>query len=125
MKKQIKSKKAPAAIGAYSQAIKKGDLIFSSGQIPIDPNTSEMVEDDIEKQTIQVLENLKHVLEAAGSNFDKIVKATIFLSDLNNFAQVNEIYEEYFEGVYPARSCVEVAKLPKNSLIEVEAIAFA
>ncbi|MCC3145307.1 RidA family protein [Halanaerobium sp. Z-7514] len=125
MKKQIKSKKAPAAIGAYSQAIKKGDLIFSSGQIPIDPNTSEMVEDDIEKQTIQVLENLKHVLEAAGSNFDKIVKATIFLSDLNNFAQVNEIYEQYFEGVYPARSCVEVAKLPKNSLIEVEVIAFA
>ena len=88
MKKQIVSKEAPAAIGAYSQAIKKGGLIFTSGQIPIDPKTSEMVEKDIEKQTVQVMENLKYVLKEADSNFDQVIKATIFLSDLNNFSKV-------------------------------------
>ena len=124
MKKQIVSKEAPAAIGAYSQAIKKGDLIFTSGQIPIDPETSAMVEQDIEKQTVQVLENLKYVLKEAGSNFDQIIKATIYLSDLNNFSKVNEIYKDYFPDIPPARSCVEVSKLPKDSLVEIEVIAF-
>jgi 2-iminobutanoate/2-iminopropanoate deaminase len=124
MKKQIVSKKAPAAIGAYSQAIKKGDLIFTSGQIPIDPETSEMVEKNIEKQTIQVMENLKYVLKEAGSNFDKVIKATIFLSDLNNFSKVNDIYKKYFSDIPPARACVEVSKLPKDSLVEIEVIAF-
>lgn len=124
MKKQIVSKEAPAAIGAYSQAIKKGDMIFTSGQIPIDPETSEMVEEDIEKQTIQVMENLKYVLKEAGSNFDKVIKATIFLSDLNNFSKVNDIYKDYFSDIPPARACVEVSKLPKDSLVEIEVIAF-
>lgn len=124
MKKQIVSKEAPAAIGAYSQAIKKGDLIFTSGQIPIDPETSEMVEADIEKQTVQVMENLKYVLKEAGSNFDQVIKATIFLSDLNNFSKVNDIYKDYFSDIPPARACVEVSKLPKDSLVEIEVIAF-
>lgn len=124
MKKQIISKEAPAAIGAYSQAIKKGNLIFTSGQLPIDPKNSEMVENDIEKQTIQAMENLKYVLDEAGSNFDQIVKTTIYLNNINNFSKVNEIYKNYFSDVPPARSCVEVSKLPKNSLIEIEVIAF-
>lgn len=124
MKKQIISKEAPAAIGAYSQAIKKGNLIFTSGQLPIDPKNSEMVEKDIEKQTIQAMENLKYVLDEAGSNFDQIIKTNIYLSDLNNFSKVNDIYKDYFPDFPPARSCVEVAKLPKNSLIEIEVIAF-
>lgn len=123
MRKQIISSKAPAAIGAYSQAIKKGDLIFTSGQIPIDPETSAMVEDNIEKQTIQVMENLKNVLEEAGSNFDKVLKATVFLSDLNNFTKVNEIYKDYFTKEPPARSCIEVSRLPQDSLVEIEVIA--
>ena len=124
MKEQIVSKEAPAAIGAYSQAIKKGDLIFTSGQLPIDPESSEMVEKDIEKQTVQVMENLKNVLKKAGSNLDQVIKATIFLSDLNNFSKVNDVYKDYFSDIPPARSCVEVAKLPKDSLIEIEVIAF-
>ena len=124
MKKQIVSKEAPAAIGAYSQAIKKGGLIFTSGQIPIDPKTSEMVEKDIEKQTVQVMENLKYVLKEADSNFDQVIKATIFLSDLNNFSKVNDIYQDYFSDIPPARACVEVSKLPKDSLVEIEVIAF-
>lgn len=123
MREQIISSKAPAAIGAYSQAIKKGDLIFTSGQIPIDPETSAMVEDNIEKQTIQVMENLKNVLEEAGSNFDKVLKATVFLSDLNNFTKVNEIYKDYFTKEPPARSCIEVSRLPQDSLVEIEVIA--
>lgn len=123
MKKQINTKKAPAAIGPYSQGIKIGDFVFTSGQLPINPETSEMVEDDIDKQTVQSLENLKNVLKAADLEMKNIIKTTIFLSDLNNFNNVNKIYEEYFEDTPPARSCVQVAKLPKNSLIEIEAIA--
>lgn len=124
MKEQIVSKKAPAAIGAYSQAIKKGDLIFTSGQIPINPETSKMVENDIEKQTVQVMENLKHVLEEAGSNFDKVLKATVFLSDLENFGKVNDIYKNYFSEEPPARACMEVGRLPQDSLVEIEVIAY-
>lgn len=124
MKEQIISKKAPAAIGAYSQAVKNNELIFTSGQIPINPETSEMVAKDIKKQTIQVMENLKNVLKEGGSNFDQVLKATIFLSDMENFSKVNEIYGSYFSDIPPARSCIEVSKLPKNSLIEIEVIAY-
>ncbi|MGM0602452.1 MAG: RidA family protein [Bacillota bacterium] len=123
MKKQINTEAAPAAIGPYSQGIEIEGFIFTSGQIPIDPETSEMVENNIEKQTVQVLENLKNVLKKANLGMDNIIKTTIFLSDLGNFDKVNEIYEEYFGDIPPARSCIEVAKLPKNSLIEIEAIA--
>ncbi len=123
MKKQINTEAAPAAIGPYSQGIEIDGFIFTSGQIPIDPKTSEMVENDIEKQTVQVLKNLKNVLKKADLGMDNIIKTSIFLSDLGNFDKVNEIYEGYFGDIPPARSCVEVAKLPKNSLIEIEAVA--
>lgn len=125
MREKISTAKAPAAIGAYSQAILSNNLIFTSGQLPIDPETSEMVESDIKKQTKQSLDNLKFILEEANSGCDQILKTTIFLSDLSNFSQVNKIYSEYFEGDPPARSCIEVAKLPKDSLIEIEAIALS
>jgi len=123
MKKQITSKNAPAAIGPYSQAVKFGDLIFTSGQIPIDPNSGKMLEKDIEKQTKQVMKNLEEVLKEAGSSFDSVLKATIFLSDLSNFTTVNEIYKTYFSEVPPARSTVEVSGLPKDSLVEIEMVA--
>ena len=123
MRKQISTKKAPAAIGAYSQAILSNDIIFTSGQLPMDPETGEMVEEDIKKQTKQSLDNLKFILNEADSDFNNILKTTIFLSDLNNFSQVNKIYADYFDGEPPARSCIEVAKLPKDSLIEIEAVA--
>lgn len=124
MKKRINSTDAPAAIGPYSQAVMKGDMIFTSGQIPIDPKDGEMVEADIEKQTLQVMENLKFVLKEAGSDFENVLKATIFLTDLNNFSKVNDIYKKYFSDVPPARSCVEISRLPKESLVEIEMIAF-
>lgn len=123
MRKQISTKNAPAAIGAYSQAILSDDIIFTSGQLPIDPETGKMVENDIKKQTIQSLDNLKFILSEADSDFNNIIKITVFLSDLNNFSEVNNIYSEYFDDEPPARSCIEVSKLPKNSLIEIEAIA--
>ncbi|ADO78032.1 RidA family protein [Halanaerobium praevalens] len=125
MREKISTAKAPAAIGAYSQAILSNNLIFSSGQLPINPETGEMVESDIRKQTKQSLDNLKFILAEANSDCDHILKTTIFLSDLNNFSEVNKIYSEYFEGDPPARSCIEVAKLPKDSLIEIEAIALS
>jgi len=124
MKKRINSTDAPAAIGPYSQAVMKGDMIFTSGQIPINPENGEMLEADIEKQTVQVMENLKYVLEEAGSDFENVLKATIFLTDLNNFSKVNDIYKKYFGDVPPARSCVEISRLPKESLVEIEMIAF-
>jgi 2-iminobutanoate/2-iminopropanoate deaminase len=123
MRTQITTENAPAAIGAYSQAILSDDIIFTSGQLPIDPKTGEMVENDIKKQTKQSLDNLKFILNEADSDCNNILKTTIFLSDLNNFSEVNKIYSEYFDGAPPARSCIEVSKLPKNSLIEIEAIA--
>lgn len=125
MKKQITSKKAPAAIGPYSQAIKFGDLIFTSGQIPINPVSGEMLEKDIEKQTKQVMKNLEEVLKQAGSSFNSVVKTTIFLSDLGNFTIVNDIYKSYFSDIPPARSTIEVSSLPKDSLVEIEMTAAA
>lgn len=115
--------KAPAAIGPYSQGAVVGNLIFTSGQLPIVPATGELITDDIAKATAQSLENVKAIIEGEGSDFTKVVKVNIFLSDMNNFAAVNEVYGKYFSDHKPARSCVEVARLPKDGLIEIEAIA--
>jgi 2-iminobutanoate/2-iminopropanoate deaminase len=120
--KIINSKKAPAAIGPYSQALIVDKLIFCSGQIGIDPKTSNLVQ-GIENQTKQILENLKNILEEAGSSLDKVIKTTIFLTNINDFQKVNEIYGQYFSSHKPARSTVCVASLPKGALIEIEAIA--
>ncbi|TCS81988.1 RidA family protein [Pectinatus cerevisiiphilus] len=123
MQQEIHTAKAPAALGPYSQAIAICDkLIFTSGQIAIIPETGKTAQ-GIEAQTKQVLENLKAVLEEAGSSMAKVIKTTVFIKDMNDFAKVNEIYGQYFKGVCPARSCVEVARLPKDMLIEIETIA--
>ena len=119
----ISTEKAPKAIGPYSQAISVGDLVFTSGQIPLDPATQQMVQGDIRAQTERVMENLGAVLAAAGVGFDKVVKATIFVADLNDFAAVNEIYGKRFPKDPPARSTVQVAALPKGARVEIELIA--
>ncbi len=125
MKKEIiLSKKAPAAVGPYSPALKVGNLIFASGQIPIDPKTGEMIEGEIEAQARMVLENLQAVLEPYSIGLENVVKATIFLKDMNNFSRVNQVYGEYIKDKFPARSCIEVSRLPKDAEIEIEAIAF-
>ena len=124
MRKLVATDKAPAAIGPYAQANIIGNLVITSGQIPIDPATGNLVEGDIEVQTRQVFANLKAVLEAAGSSLDKIVKTTCFMDNMNDFAKMNEIYASFFSGDYPSRSAVEVAKLPKGALIEIEVIAY-
>ena len=124
MRKIVATDKAPAAIGPYAQANIIGDLVITSGQIPIDPATGNLVEGDIEVQTKQVFANLKAVLEAAGSSLDKIVKTTCFMDNMNDFAKMNEVYASFFSGDYPSRSAVEVAKLPKGALIEIEVIAY-
>lgn len=124
MKKQaISTKKAPAAVGPYSQAIKAGGFLFVSGQIPINPETGELVTGDIKAQTHQVLKNVKAILEEAGLTMDDVVKATVFISDMDQFAAVNEVYAKYFGDVPPARACVEVARIPKDVGVEVEVIA--
>lgn len=123
-KEIILSKKAPAAIGPYSPALKVGNLIFASGQVPVDPKTGKMIEGDIEAQTRRALENLKAVLKPYSIGLENVVKATIFLKDMNNFSRVNKVYGEYFKEKFPARSCVEVSRLPKDAEIEIEAIAF-
>jgi 2-iminobutanoate/2-iminopropanoate deaminase len=122
-KKVIQTEKAPKAIGPYSQAIQAGNFLFLSGQIPLDPKTGELVKGDIRKQTQQVLENIKGVLESQGLGMEDIVKVTIFLKDIGNFNQVNEVYATYFPSSPPARSTVEVAKLPRDADIEIETIA--
>lgn len=121
-KEKIESSKVPAAIGPYSQAIKADDLIFVSGQLPIDANSNEMAS-TIEEQTHQSLKNIQYILEEAGSNMNNIVKTTVLLSDMNNFAKMNEVYATYFTVDAPARVCYEVAALPKRALVEIEAIA--
>ncbi len=124
MKTKIETTKAPAAIGPYSQGTAGQNLVFASGQLPIDPATGVMPE-GIEKQTERSLENLKNVLESAGSGMDKVYKTTVFLSDMNNFAAMNKVYESFFSGsIFPARSAVEVSRLPKDALVEIEAIAW-
>jgi len=120
--KEIKTNNAPLAVGPYSQAVLINNMVFTSGQIPVNYLTGE-IDDGIEAQANQVFINLKNLLEASGTSIDKVVKTTLFIKDMNDFATVNKIYETYFTEPYPARSCVEVSKLPKNVLIEIEAIA--
>lgn len=120
--RKVDTKKAPAAIGPYCQGIVIDRLFFSSGQIPLTPE-GEMVNSSIEEQTHQVFSNLKAVLEEAGASLQTVVKATVFLKDMNTFAAFNEVYAEYFSEHKPARSCVEVARLPKDALVEIEVIA--
>ncbi len=122
-KEVISTTEAPQAIGPYSQAVRAGSLVFVSGQIPVDPLTGEVVRGDICAQTRRVLENLKGVLEAAGSSLDKVVKTTVFLANMGDYGAVNEVYAEFFSGSRPARATVEVARLPPDVGVEIEAIA--
>lgn len=122
-KKQIAAAAAPAALGPYSQGIVAGGFFFASGQVPIDPATGELAGQTVEAQARQVFANLGQVLAAAGCGFADVLKTTVFLTDLANFAEVNSIYAEYFVEPFPARSCVQIAALPKGSLLEVELIA--
>jgi len=125
-KKAVVTKDAPGAIGPYSQAIHVGEMLFTSGQIPIDPATGAMVEGGIAEQTTRVCENLKAVLVAAGVGFAEVVKTTVFLKDMKDFAAMNEVYARYFAGegfAAPARSTVQVAALPKDALVEIECVA--
>jgi 2-iminobutanoate/2-iminopropanoate deaminase len=121
-KQPISTPKAPAAIGAYSQGVRLGNLVFISGQLPLDPKTGDLVT-SIKDATKQCLENLKAILEAAGSSMDGIVKTTVFLRDMNDFAAMNEVYVTYFPKNPPARAAVQVARLPKDAIVEIEAIA--
>ncbi len=123
MKKEILTKEAPAPIGPYSQAIDAGSFVFCSGQIPLDPNSGEIIgTGDVEAQTRQVMKNIAAVLKQAGADFNKVVKTTIFLKNMGDFPKVNSIYGEFFQAPYPARSTVEVARLPKDVLVEIEVI---
>ena len=122
-KKVVNADKAPAAVGPYSHAIKWGNMLFTSGQIPLDPGSGQVVKGGIQAQTRQALENLKQVLAAGGAGFSDVVKTTCFLNDMNDFAQFNEVYAEVFKDNPPARSCVAVDRLPKDVLVEIEAIA--
>ena len=121
-KKQIHTENAPAAIGPYSQAIDLGEIVFTSGQIPVDPATGN-IPADVKEQARQSLQNVKAILETAGSGMEKVVKTTVFISDMAQFAAINEVYATFFTEPYPARSCVEVARLPKDVMVEIEAIA--
>lgn len=124
MKKIIFTDKAPAPIGPYSQAVLSGNTLYTSGQIALDPQTGELVIGDIETETKQVMENMKAVLDAAGMNFENVIKTTIFISDMNDFAKINVVYGAYFnEKTAPARETVQVAKLPKNVNVEISMIA--
>ncbi|MEE1351955.1 MAG: RidA family protein [Clostridia bacterium] len=120
--KQIKTNNAPAAIGPYSQAIVSGNTVFCSGQIPINPENGEIPE-GVQAQAHQVFRNIKNLLEAAGSSIDKTIKTSVFIKNMDDFAEINAIYAEYFTEPFPARSCVEVARLPKDVLLEAEVIA--
>lgn len=123
-KSAIATTKAPGAIGPYSQGITIGELVYTSGQLPINVETGVMPE-TIEEQTRQSLENVKAILEESGSSMDKVIKTTVFLSDMNDFAKMNEVYSSFFSQPYPARSAVEVARLPKDAKVEIEVIALA
>ena len=120
--KQIKTDKAPAAIGPYSQAIVSGNTVYCSGQIPINPKTGDIPE-GVSAQAHQVFTNIKNLLEASGTSIDNVIKTSVFIKDMNDFAEINSIYAQYFTEPYPARSCVEVARLPKDVLLEAEVIA--
>ena len=121
--KRISTKKAPAAIGPYSQAIQVGNLVYTSGQIPIDPSTGAFVEGGIKEQTRQSLTNVKAILEEAGLSMSNVVKTTVFMADMGDFAEMNAVYAEFFSEPYPARSAVAVKTLPKGALVEIEVVA--
>ena len=123
MKKTISTTNAPAAIGPYSQAIQVGNLVYTSGQIPIDPTTGTLVGGGIKEQTRQSLLNVRAVLEEAGMTMDNVVKTTVFMADMNDFADMNAVYAEFFSEPYPARSAVAVKTLPKGALVEIEVVA--
>lgn len=124
MKKEVNSKKAPGAIGPYSQAVKAGNFIYVSGQLPINGATGEMPQ-EIKDQTRQSLENVKAILEEAGASMDNVVKSTVYLADMSLFGPMNEVYGEYFkDGIYPARAAFAVKELPKKALVEIEVVAF-
>lgn len=124
-KESIHTEKAPAAVGPYSQGIKAGNLVFVSGQMPVNSKTGEVVEGDVTEKAKKCMENVLAILAEAGMTADNIVKATIFLTDLGDFGRVNEVYASYFKDSYPARSCVEVSRLPKDVSVEIEVIAFS
>lgn len=121
---QILTDNAPKAIGPYSQAILNGNLVYTSGQIPIVPATGQIISDDVEEQTKQVISNLKEVLDASGSSLQNVIKTTVFIKNMDEFAKINAIYASFFSEPFPARSTVEVARLPKDVKVEIEAIAF-
>lgn len=123
MKKVIKTTKAPAAIGPYNQAIQVGNLVYTSGQIPIDPATGNFVEGGIKEQTRQSLLNVKAILEEAGLTMSDVIKTTVFMADMNDFSDMNSVYSEFFPEPYPARSAVAVKTLPKGALVEIEVVA--
>jgi 2-iminobutanoate/2-iminopropanoate deaminase len=123
MKDVVLTDKGPKPIGPYSQAIKINGLIYLSGQVALDPRSNEFLSGDIAQQTERVMENIKAILEAGGSNLNHVVKTTVFLKDINDFAAMNEVYGKFFKAAPPARSTVQVAKLPKDALVEIEVIA--
>ena len=123
MKQAVSSPDAPKAIGPYSQAVRAGQLLFVSGQVPLDPATGQIVSGDIAAQTRRVFENLSAVLKAGGRSFADVVRTTVFLTDMNDFAAVNEVYGTYFSEPYPARATVQVARLPKDARVEIDVIA--
>jgi 2-iminobutanoate/2-iminopropanoate deaminase len=125
MKEIISTEKGPKAIGPYSQAVKANGFIFTAGQVPFDPATGQIVEGDVARQTARVLDNLKAILEAAGSSLDRAVKATVYLKDMNDFAAMNEVYARYFSSNPPSRSTVEAARLPRDVRVEIDLIATA
>jgi len=124
MKDVIQTEKAPAAVGPYSQGIQAGGLIITSGQLPLDPESGQFVPGGIREQTERSLKNVRAVLQAAGAGMADVIKTTVFLKDMNDFAAMNQVYAQFFEGAFPARSAIEVARLPKDALVEIEAIAW-
>jgi 2-iminobutanoate/2-iminopropanoate deaminase len=123
MRQAVSTPAAPAAIGPYSQAIRAGSLVFVSGQIPLDPETGKLIEGDVTQQTHRVFRSLAAILEAAGSSLDRVVRATVYLADMNEFAAMNDVYGTYFSSPAPARSTVQAARLPKDARIEIDVIA--
>jgi len=123
IKRTIQTEQAPAAIGPYSQAIRIGDFLYTSGQIALDPDSGIFLSGEIEEETEQTLKNISAILQAGGVNFENVIKTTVYLSDLNDFTRMNQVYEKYFSKNKPARACVQVAALPKGAKIEIDAIA--
>ena len=123
IKRIIQTEQAPAAIGPYSQAIRIGDFLYTSGQIALDPESGNFLSGEIEEETEQTLKNISAILQASGVNFENVIKTTVYLSDLNDFTRMNQVYEKYFSKNKPARACVQVAALPKGAKIEIDAIA--